>query len=70
LYRDEYYEATNDELVREAGYNMTNLLQNALSGVQLNSIRTYGDFTDKGYKMISELIYSCDIMERVEFSID
>lgn len=70
LYIDEYYDATNDELVREAGYKMSNLLQSTLSGVQLNSIKTYGDFTDKGYKMISELIYSCDIMERVEFSID
>ena len=70
LYIDEYYEGTNDELVREAGYKMSNLLQSTLSDVQLNSIKTYGDYTDKGYKMISELIYSCDIMERVEFSID
>ena len=60
----------DEELVCEARYKMNITLQKLLPKVHLNSIRTYGNFTDEGYKMFSELIYSCDVSESINFSVD
>ena len=64
------FELTDEGLVNEAQYRMNNLLQSELADVHLNSIRTYGDFTDSGYVIISELIYTCDVSESVEFTVN
>ena len=69
-YTDEYYSATDEDLVREASAKMTVLVNNKLRGVDLNSIKTYGRFTDEGYEMTSLLIYSCSVAETVEFFVD
>ena len=69
-YTDEYYSATDEDLVREASAKMTVLVNNKLRGVDLNSIKTYGRFTDEGYEMTSLLIYSCSVSETVEFFVD
>ncbi len=69
-YREAHYEATDEELVREASHKMTALVHDKLSDVDLNSIKTYGRFTDEGYEMISELVYSCSVSETAEFFVD
>ena len=66
----EPYVLSDDELISDTEYKMMALLHDSLIGVNLNSIKTYGDFTENGYVMISEIIYTCDISERVEFSLD
>ena len=65
----EPYVLSDDELISDTEYKMMALLHDSLIGVNLNSIKTYGDFTENGYVMISEIIYTCDISERVEFSL-
>jgi sporulation protein YqfD len=65
-----YFELTDEGLVNESQYRMNNLLQSELSNVHLNSIRTYGDFTDTGYVIISELVYTCDVSESVKFTVN
>ena len=69
-YTLDFFNAESDDLVREAQYKMSILLQNELIDVNLNSIRTYGDFTDEGYEMVSEIIYSSDVSESIEFTVD
>ena len=69
-YIDEHYPATDEDMVREASAKMTVLVNNKLRGVDLNSIKTYGRFTDEGYEMTSLLIYSCSVAETVEFFVD
>ena len=69
-YSEEHYQSTDEELVSEASYKMTALVHDKLLGVDLNSIKTYGRFTDEGYEMISELVYSCSVSESVEFFVD
>ena len=69
-YIDEHYPATDEDMVREASAKMTVLVNNKLRGVDLNSIKTYGRFTDEGYEMTSLLIYSCSVVETVEFFVD
>ena len=64
------YEAGDDELVREARYKMENTLQTLLKNVHLNSIKTYGDFTNEGYEMVSDVIYTCDVSESIELLVD
>ena len=67
---DNHYMATDEDMVREASAKMTVLIHNKLQGVDLNSIRTYGRYTDEGYEMTSELVYSCSVAEAVEFFVD
>lgn len=69
-YIDEHYPATDEDMVREASAKMTVLVNDKLRGVDLNSIKTYGRFTDEGYEMTSLLIYSCSVAETVEFFVD
>lgn len=69
-YAIDYFDVNDDDLVREAQYKMNSLLQQELIDVNLNSIRTYGNFTNEGYEMTSEVIYSCDVSESVEFTVD
>lgn len=69
-YEEKSCTASDDELIKEASYLMASLLREKMLAAELNSIKTYGGFTDEGYEMTSELVYSCIVSETVEFFID
>ena len=69
-YRDVSYAASDEELVLWASYRMRAMLEDALGNLQLNSIKTRGQFTDEGYVMVSEIVYSGEISESVEYTVE
>ena len=38
-----------------------------LKAADLLKIKTYGEFTDKGYSMSSDLLFLCEVGENIEF---
>ena len=60
----------DNELVESASYQMREMINRVVRDVNLNSIRTFGTFTEQGYIMYSEIVYSCEISENVEFFLD
>ena len=69
-YEEKAYTVSDDGLIGEASYIMTSFLRKELLAAELNSIKTYGGFTDEGYEMTSEVVYSCNVSETVEFFVD
>lgn len=66
----EDYEASDEELIQKASYQMRAIMHNMLHDVSLNSLKTYGEFMDEGYTMISEVVYSCNVANDIEFFLE
>ena len=64
------YESSDEELIQNASYQMRAIMHNMLHDVNLNSLKTYGEFTDSGYIMISEVVYSCNVTSDIEFFLE
>ncbi len=69
-YTDEKYMLSDDDMILLASQKMRALVQKTLENVELNSIKTRGNFSDEGYIMSTEIIYSCDVCENVEISVE
>ena len=68
-YKNETQELSDDDLVLRARELMQLQIEDILAQVRLNSIKTYGNFTDKGYVMSTDMVYLCDVGNEVSFSI-
>ena len=69
-YADSIRVASDDELVNLASYRLSALLYKELSDVDLCSIRTFGEFTDQGYTMRYEFVYSCSVGKEVPIYLE
>ena len=63
-------EYTDEELPSVASSRLDGLIAARLCLSDLLRIRTYGEFTEKGYKMWSEMVYLSDVSEQVEFKVE
>jgi sporulation protein YqfD len=63
------YDLHDDDLIASASELMRQKIEHILADVRLNSIKTYGNFTDEGYVMHTEMVYLCDVCEDAEFFI-
>ena len=68
-YKNETHELSDDDLVFRARELMQSQIEDILAEVRLNSIKTYGNFTDKGYVLNTDMVYLCDVGNEVSFSI-
>lgn len=60
---------TDDQLVDIAAERLTSLIALRLENADLVKIKTNGDFTDTGYSMSTEIVFLCDVSERVKLEI-
>ena len=60
-------EYTDEELVQVASCRLDALVAARLCASDLLKIRSYGEFTEKGYSMSSDLVYLSEVTERMEF---
>ena len=60
----------DDQLVELASFRLNSLLYSVLSDVDLCSIKTYGDFTDRGYMMQCDFVYTCSVARRVPINME
>jgi hypothetical protein len=63
------YDLHDDDLIASASELMRQEIEHILADVRLNSIKTYGNFTEEGYVMYTEMVYLCDVCEDAEFFI-
>jgi similar to stage IV sporulation protein len=63
------YDLHDDDLIASASELMRQKIEHILADVRLNSIKTYGNFTEEGYVMYTEMVYLCDVCEDAEFFI-
>jgi sporulation protein YqfD len=63
-------EYTDEELPSVASSRLDGLIAARLCLSDLLRIRTYGEFTEKGYRMWSEMVYLSDISKQVEFKVE
>ncbi|MBQ8320781.1 MAG: sporulation protein YqfD [Clostridia bacterium] len=61
---------TDDELISLATVRLNSKTITRLSGADLDKIRTYGSFTDTGYRMYSEIVFTDEVGRTQEFEID
>lgn len=61
---------TNDELVRVASSRLDGLVIKRLVKCDLIKKKTYGEFTNNGYKMTSELVYLREVSENVKIDTE
>ena len=64
-YLESTYAAEDDQLITLATQRMNALLNKELADVDLCSIRTFGEFTEQGYKMWCDFVYSCNVAKEV-----
>ena len=60
---------TDDQLVDIAAERLMSLIALRLENADLVKIKTNGDFTDTGYNMSTEIVFLCDVSERVKLEI-
>jgi sporulation protein YqfD len=63
-------EYTDEELPSVASSRLDGLIAARLCLSDLLRIRTYGEFTEKGYRMWSEMVYLSDVSKQVEFKVE
>ena len=68
-YTDENGVYTDDQLVDIASSRLMSIIALRLENSDLIRIKTKGDFTDTGYNMSTEILFLCDIAERVRLEI-
>ncbi len=61
---------TDTELVEIASSRLSSKLHLALLSSDLMKIKTYGEYTDDGYRMSSDILYSTDIGKEAPFSVE
>ena len=64
-YSESTYAAEDDQLIALATQRLNALLHKDLADVDLCSIRTFGEFTEQGYKMWCDFVYSCNVAKEV-----
>ncbi len=64
-YLENTHTATDDELINLAAQRLYSLLHKELSDVDLCSMRTFGEFTEQGYRMGCDFVYSCSVAKEV-----
>ena len=69
-YESEMCEYTDTELVSVALSRLALLTNAHLSGSDLLKIRTSGEFTERGYAITNNLVYTTDVGVPLEFSIE
>ena len=69
-YRYVETEYTEEELPTVASSRLDGLIAARLCLSDLLSIRTYGGFTEKGYRMWSDIVYLSDVSKQVEFKVE
>ncbi|MBO5907306.1 MAG: sporulation protein YqfD [Clostridia bacterium] len=67
-YSKEACEYTDSEMVSVASARLTMLTDLALTHADLLKIRTSGHFTDTGYVMSNELVFTADVSSTLEFA--
>ena len=60
---------TDDQLVDIASERLMSLIALRLENADLIKLRTNGAFTDNGYNMSTEILFLCDVSERVRLDI-
>ena len=60
---------TDDQLVDIASERLMSLIALRLENADLIKLRTNGAFTDNGYNMNTEILFICDVSERVRLDI-
>ena len=63
-------EYTDEELIRLASQMLNDMTLKALENADLLRIKTFGEFTDTGYSMRSDVVFLTEISECVEFTVD
>ena len=63
-------EYTDEELLSVAASRLDMLTAARLSLSDLLRLRTYGEFTESGYTMWSDIVYLSDVSEQVEFKVE
>lgn len=61
---------TDEELVKIACDRLMALTASRLEGADLLKIKTAGDFTDEGYSISSDIVFLCEVSERVKLEIE
>ena len=69
-YSSERCEYTDAELVSVASARLSVLTETALSSSDLLKIRTHGTFTDTGYVMSNDLVYTTEVGEALGFDAE
>lgn len=64
-YSESTHTATDDELISLAAQRLYSLLHKELSDVDLCSMKTFGEFTEQGYLMGCDFVYSCSVAQKV-----
>ena len=62
--------ASDDELINLATYRINAMLYKALFDVDLCSLKTYGEFSDSGYTMRCDFIYTCNVAKEIPIYIE
>lgn len=63
-------EYTDEELIRLASQRLNDMTLKALENADLLRIKTYGEFTDTGYSMRSDVVFLTEVSKCVEFTVD
>ena len=61
---------SDNELVDVTSRRLEAATHSRLVGADLLRARTYGEFTDNGYRMTSELVFLADVGSEVEFTVE
>lgn len=61
---------TDDELVKIASDRLMSLSLSRLYEADLLKIKTEGDFTDEGYRIMTHMVFLSDVSERVKLDIE